>query len=1043
MSEEILKALMQLFGLIAKQDDGVQDNEIEYVKTFLQQQLTADAVDEFFALFQKHSVDKKSNNNVEGKAKLTSMKDSVRIIGICKKINKQLNKEQKVVVLVRLYELVNADRKFTDQRMAIINTAADVFRFSDIEKKNIEAFVIYEDLSKLDFENLLVINSSSSTSENSEHIKAKKLDGNILILRVKSADLYFLRYTGTQDIFLNGLLLNSRRIYLFPKGSFLKLPTGAPIYYTDVVSHFMTDASTPKISYVVENLGYTFKNGGIGLRDVNLAEEHGRLIGIMGASGAGKTTLLNVLSGTEKPSSGEVRINGINLHEERDKIEGVIGLIPQDDLLIEELTVFDNLYYNAKLCFKDKNEEELTQLVNDTLQSLGLFERRNLKVGSPLNKMISGGQRKRLNIALELIREPSILFVDEPTSGLSSRDSENVMNLLRELTLKGKLIFVVIHQPSSDIYKMFDKMFILDTGGYPVYYGNPSESLIYFKRLDAQINSEQGECPVCGNLNPELVFNIIDANVIDEYGNYTNKRKTSPQEWNDHFKKNIEIPKVKDVESAPPRSLNIPKWFKQFQIYTLRDFFSKISNKQYILLNILEAPILGFILSFLIRYIVDPDSDVYVFRDNENIAPYIFMGIVVSLFFGLIISAEEIFKDAKILKREAFLNLSRSSYLVSKVLLLFTISAIQMALFVGVANTVLGIKGMYFDFWLALFSVSAFANILGLILSASFNSIVTIYILIPLVMIPQMVLGGAMFTFDKLNRDISSADKVPFIAEFMPSRWIYEGLIVEQYKNNKFEKVFFDVDQDESTADFKTVHYYPELEDILDACKKNLNKAPKNDSVNAKFESDLALVKNELVRENERYEAYLKLPFNIKKFNKLNKKSEQIAFQEIDNINPKDFSIDLYNKIYSHIQKLKAFYSEMTNYDLALKEQMINYAYKRYTREGFNRFQDEYVNESISDIIRKVFEKNKILREGDKLIQNIDPIYQMPEPSNFIDFRTHFLAPNKYFAGHFYETLWFNIVMVWIFTLLLYGVLYFDLLRKSFKLFDELKYLKK
>jgi len=1022
MSEEILKALMQLFGLIAKQDDGVQENEIEFVKNFLKQQLTAEAVDEYFALFQKHSEDKKGNNATkEGQVQLTSMKDSVRIIGICKKINKQLNKEQKVVVLVRMYELVNADRKFTDQRMAIINTAADVFNFSEVEKKNIEAFVVNEEVDKLDFENLLAINSDERKAEHREHIQAKKLDGNILILRVKSADLYFLRYTGTQDVFLNGLLLSQRRIYLFPKGSFLKLPARAPIYYTDVVSHFMTDATTAKISYVVENLGYTFKNGGVGLRDVNLAEEHGRLIGIMGASGAGKTTLLNVLSGIESPSSGEVRINGINLHKEKDKIEGVIGLIPQDDLLIEELTVYENLYYNAKLCFKDKNEEEIDQMVNDTLQSLGLFERKNLKVGSPLNKMISGGQRKRLNIALELIREPSILFVDEPTSGLSSRDSENVMNLLRELTLKGKLIFVVIHQPSSDIYKMFDKMFILDTGGYPVYYGNPSESLIYFKRLDAQINSEQGECPQCGNLNPEMVFNILDANVLDEYGNYTNKRKTSPQEWNEHYLKNIELPKVNDVQSAPPRSLNIPGWLRQFKIYTLRDFFSKISNKQYILLNILEAPILGLILAFLIRYIVDPDSSVYIFRDNENIPPYIFMGIVVALFFGLIVSAEEIFKDAKILKREAFLNLSRSSYLVSKVLILFTISAIQMALFVGVANTVLGIKEMYFDFWLALFSVSAFANILGLILSASFNSIVTIYILIPLVMIPQMVLGGAMFTFDKLNRDISSADKVPLIAEFMPSRWIYEGLMVEQFKNNKFKQLFFDVEQEESATDFKIVYYIQELEDILGECKKYIDEP--TEELKDQFISDLALIKNELGKENRRI--------------------NDIQYTNLDQISETGFNVDIYNKVTTHLNQLREYYNERFVDASNKKEKMINLAMAKYGKDKFNAVKDVYLNESISDIVRKVFEKNKILRDGNKLIQNVDPIYLLPEPESVVSFRTHFFAPKKHFGGTFYETLWFNVVMVWIFTIILYIVLYFDLLRKLFVVFGELKYKKK
>src|SRR6056297_2995690 len=234
----------------------------------------------------------------------------------------------------------------------------------------------------------------------------------------------------------------------------------------------------------------------------------------------------------------------------------------QDDLLISELTVYQNLYYNAKLCFKDKTEDEIDGLVSKTLTSLGLYERKNLKVGSPLNKTISGGQRKRLNIALELIREPSILFVDEPTSGLSSRDSENVMDLLRELALKGKLIFVVIHQPSSDIYKMFDDMMILDTGGYQVYFGNPVEGVMYFKKIDAQINSDVGECPTCGNVNPELIFNIIEAQVVDEYGRYTTQRKVSPPRWEEHFNENIKLKDVPSESEAPPKSLNIPSWFK-------------------------------------------------------------------------------------------------------------------------------------------------------------------------------------------------------------------------------------------------------------------------------------------------------------------------------------------------------------------------------------------------------------------------------------------------------------------------------------------------
>ena len=140
------------------------------------------------------------------------------------------------------------------------------------------------------------------------------------------------------------------------------------------------------------------------------------------------------------------------------------------------------LYYNGKLCLSDLTEEELHDRIIELLKNLDLMSTKDLKVGNVLEKTISGGQRKRLNIGLELLREPSVLFVDEPTSGLSSRDSENIMDLLKELTLKGRIIFVVIHQPSSDIYKMFDKMFILDVGGYCVYYGNPVEALLYFKR---------------------------------------------------------------------------------------------------------------------------------------------------------------------------------------------------------------------------------------------------------------------------------------------------------------------------------------------------------------------------------------------------------------------------------------------------------------------------------------------------------------------------------------------------------------------------------
>ena len=283
-----------------------------------------------------------------------------------------------------------------------------------------------------------------------------------------------------------------------------------PLYFSNIIRNFLVSGEQETFRFSVNELEYVFSNGKKGLHSLSFSVESGTLAGVMGGSGAGKSTLLNILNGSNPPTSGTIQVNGADLFRKDGKHQGLVGNIPQDDLLIEELTVFQNLYYNTRLCYGDLGDIEIRKKVDDVLDSLGLNEIKDLRVGNVLNKTISGGQRKRLNIGLELVREPSILFVDEPTSGLSSRDAENVMDLLKQLALSGKLVFVVIHQPSSDIFRMFDQLLMLDTGGFPVYYGNPSDAMIYFKRQVHLTDAEQSECPVCGNINPEQLFNILE-----------------------------------------------------------------------------------------------------------------------------------------------------------------------------------------------------------------------------------------------------------------------------------------------------------------------------------------------------------------------------------------------------------------------------------------------------------------------------------------------------------------------------------------------------
>jgi ABC-type multidrug transport system ATPase subunit len=839
-----------------------------------------------------------------------------------------------------------------------------------------------------------------------------------MFMRVRSVEMYFTQYLGEELNVLNGFTMQPNRVYLFSHGSTIKTQGGDALYYSDLVANFNEELKTTKLSFnaVVDEL--KFPNGAIGLRNVLIAEGPGKLIGIMGASGAGKTTLLNVLAGLVKPTKGQILINGFDIHTHKEKIHGVIGYVSQDDLLIEELTVYQNLYYNAKLCFANFTEVQLHQRVMAVLENLGLDQRKDLPVGNALDKTISGGQRKRLNIALELIREPAILFLDEPTSGLSSRDSENVIDLLKELSLKGKLIFVVIHQPSSDIYKMFDKMIIMDTGGFPAYYGHPIEAVTYFKKSTLQVDSNRGQCETCGNVNPEQIFNIIEAKVVDEYGQPTSKRKITPPQWYDLYKERFKISRVEDVKEEPPHSLFLPNKLRQTLIFTIRDTLAKLSNKQYLLINLLEAPLLAIILAFIIKYKSAPGGKEYLFRFNENFPAFMLMSIIVALFMGLTVSAEEIIRDRKILRRESFLNLSWNSYLFSKIIILFAMSAIQTFMFVLVGHVFLEIEwSMLLPFWFVLFTTSCLANVLGLNISSAFNSAVTVYVMIPLLLIPQMILSGLLFNFDKLNDLISSKSKVPVLADMMASRWAYEAMAVHQFKYNSYEEPYYTYDKIEAQADFNSSFLVDELNKRRKLIADNLDE--KNDSVRQQLQHHVEVIQNSIRRELYYKKGLEKLDLNT-------------------NWTLAKFTPEFDQTLEAYFSAFKEFYQGVYNKAVAEREKKI--VERENTKElnyNLNHYKNRYHNESLADLVTNISEKERIHESDGKLLQRINPVFVDPRPEGILDYRTHFFAPQKNLFGVLIETYWFNILVIWIMTLFLYITLYFEALRKLVNSFDS------
>ncbi|MEM7298428.1 MAG: ATP-binding cassette domain-containing protein, partial [Bacteroidota bacterium] len=825
-----------------------------------------------------------------------------------------------------------------------------------------------------------------------------------MVLYLKSVETFVFRYDGPLNLYLEGVKINSAKSYILKPGSIIKGPNISSIYESEITKQFIQAETSTRVVIAGDNIEFNFKNSNNGLKDFSFSEDSGRLVGIMGGSGTGKSTLMNILNGKIPTDSGRIHINGFSL--EQASMEGVIGYVPQDDLLFEELTVYDNLYFNAKTCFSDFSEDLIDRTVHKVLDDLDLEDIKDLKVGNPLNKTISGGQRKRLNIALELMREPSVLFVDEPTSGLSSMDSEKMMLLLKDLARKGKLVVAIIHQPSSEIFKLFDRLWILDKGGYPIYNGNPIDAVVYFKTMNTQVNAAESECPRCGNVIPEQILQIIEAREIDERGRSTKKRRVSPSVWNEKYQENIlpKLVRLKYETVLPPSNFRIPDTLNQFKIFSKRNFLSKISNRQYVLINLLEAPLLAFILGYFSKY--SPERN-YAFSENINLPVYLFMSIVVSLFMGLTVSAQEIYKDRQILERESFLNLSRLSYINSKVMYLFILSGIQTISFVLIGNYILEIHGMTFYYWMVLFTVSCFANLVGLNISSALNSVINIYILIPFILVPQLLLGGAMIKFDELHHSLSNQKNVPIVGDMMASRWAYEALAVAQFRYNDYEKHFFDVNQEISVNSAYRSFLVPEMISIN-------NELLRDSTSWARADRSLGILTSEVTR--------------------LNEVSGHRAFPYTEQLTPATYSRTIGQRLDNYLKGAKQSFARKYINAQTRRDSVYGALIKTLGKEDFVRLERRYHNEFLADLLMNRAHLDMVYRGKDQLIQKKDPIFM--RPYSHIG-RAHFYAPYKILGDIKVPTFVFNMAFVWFMTIVLYLALLDNTLKKIIKFFES------
>lgn len=571
----------------------------------------------------------------------------------------------------------------------------------------------------------------------------------------------------------------------------------------------------------VVDVKHYFPDGQLALDSISFDVRKGQLIGVMGQSGCGKSTLIKTMSTEIIPVYGEIRLDGKNLYNNLNYFTQHFGYVPQDDLLYPYLTVYENLFYRGRMRMPKISQAYLDLKISNILHQTNLNHRKHTQVGDWQKKYLSGGERKRLNIALELLFEPTVLVCDEPTSGLSFSDTEQVLDILKTLSEQGKIVIITIHQPSVSIFQKFNKVLLMDMNGKQVYYGTPQDCFDYFDDELNQLTVRKYEIQKKKQAQTtDYMYDIIAYPDFDDKGDViyeqvnklvAQKRKFSPDYWRDKFKRKMlyEIihhdiaPKDnnKTTKRKVKQQFDLKSLLVQFFTFTARNFRMKMRNRTNIVITFLEAPLLAMVIAFILR--LSPESESYSYYHNINMGVHIFVSIIAFVFLGLSNSVEEIFEERKMVIREKLMNLKMSYYLMSKLIALSVFSLIQVILYYIVSSLILGIHGVTFLTLCYYFMAAVMGFSTGLLISSFIKDNKSIINILPLILIPQIIFGGAIIQFERMNPKLTvlSHSPIPEVVQLIPSRWLFEGLATGYAKLNVYHSKLLKVEKKRLTLE--------------------------------------------------------------------------------------------------------------------------------------------------------------------------------------------------------------------------------------------------
>lgn len=563
----------------------------------------------------------------------------------------------------------------------------------------------------------------------------------------------------------NGTYVNGMRV----NGSAVVLP-GQEIGLGSFRFQLLEDGGFAKRQYTgnvtieVNGVCVNAPNGTPLLDPVSLTIFPSELVALMGPAGAGKTTFLKALNGYTRPVSGVVLFNGADLYRFYDRFRQQMSYVPQDDIVHSQLRVREALYYSAKLR-TDLRDSEIEQRIDRVLMSLGIHEKKDTIIGSPEHKVLSGGQRKRVNIAMELINDTPVIFLDEPTSGLSSYDAEGVIRLLKTLSNEGKTIVTTIHQPSLDIFKQFDNLIMIsrDRGGRGAlaYFGPAHpDSIEFFDGASVQAGAA---------LSPEMVLSGLAKRSTPEWAGTYEQSK---------YKRLFVTERAGKIPSTAGAAAGAVRRFGFGQWWTLvgRNVILKVRDRFQAVILLAQAPVFGLLVGLVFHGLGsgDPVDQQAWAEYSGKLAGVHFLMVVAAIWFGCNNSARDIVGEWSVFQRERMVSLKLPSYVFSKFAVSAALCLLQCAALLGIVDVMSGLHGGFVATLGVLWLSSLVGAAMGLCASALASTTEAAIAMLPLMLLPMIALGGGITPVAKMK------PPVRLMAMSIPSRWAMEANLLTE-----------------------------------------------------------------------------------------------------------------------------------------------------------------------------------------------------------------------------------------------------------------------